>query len=370
MPAEAVQLVFGNDDYLVSSKARDLVNKLVPKEEQVLSLDIVEGGVDTVDQAVEALGKCLEALRTVGFFSQSQTIWFKDVSFLGDTRTGRSEVVKTRLGELAELIKAGLPEGQTLIISARQVDKRFGFYKACKSAGTLFEFSLSEKSYQSDRQARDRVRELLPKFGLEMDAATVDAFIGRVGAGTRELVGELEKLSLYKGGNGRVSVKDIEAVTCASRGAVRWDLADAIGERDVPRALMLVRQLLFQKENPIGLIIGIEARIRELSLYREAITNRWMVKKGRGAGWGDVPPEVDSAFKEYFDRDPRSTHPFRIGVLAQQAANFTRGELYRAEKAVAAAHEKLVSSSIPNELILEFLIMRVLKSRRAKRKRA
>ncbi len=368
MSAAAVFLVFGNDDYLVSAKARELVDKLVPKEEQVLSLDVVDGAVDTVDQAVEAIGKCLESLRTISFFSQSQTIWFRDVSFLSDNRTGRSETVKTRLGELTELIKAGLPEGKQLLITTRQVDKRYAFYKACKSAGKIVEFSLSEKSYESDRQARERVRELLPKFGLEMDQATVEAFIGRVGANTRELVGELEKLHLYLGGKGRVAVKDIEAVTCASRGAARWDLADAIGNRDVPRALMLVRQLLFQRENPIGLIIGVEARIRELMLYREAIGNRWLVKKGRSATWGNVPSEVDNVFKDHYDRDPRATHPFRIGLLAGQAAKFTRGELRRAEKSVAEAHEKLVSSSIPNELILEFMVMRILSPRQAKRK--
>lgn len=370
MPS-SVYLVFGGDDYLVSAKAREIVDRLLTPDERTLNLETIDGAVDTVDAALEALGQCMQAIMTLGFLGSSKVVWFKNVAFLTDNRTGRSETVKTALGKLSAAIKAGLPDGTTLVVTAPAADKRYGFYRACKSAGEISEFAVSDKAYLNEREAGQRLRELAAKAGLRMDEDVRTAFMARVGTETRAIVSELEKLALYLGDGTEVTPDDIAAVTSSAREAIHWDLADAVGHRDLKRALTLLRQLLFQRQNPIALIGGLESRIRDLIVYREGLDKGWLRagpdhRGGTKAAWGGVPPEVEVAFSEHFGRDPRSAHPFRIGILAGQAGHFSMRELRICLRAVTRAHEKLVSSSVPPAVLLELLLVAMLGKRKTK----
>ena len=144
--ASNIHLIFG-DEYLVSSKAKKLVESLVPPEDRAFGLEIVDGASDNVDSAIKAVDCCREAILTVGFMGSSKVVWFRDVNFLQDNVTGRSQMVKERVEGLAGLIKAGLPHGQVLIVTSSKVDKRYALYKACKEAGDVQEFAISDKAY-------------------------------------------------------------------------------------------------------------------------------------------------------------------------------------------------------------------------------
>jgi DNA polymerase-3 subunit delta len=362
--APPVHLIFGNDEYVVSTLAREYVRKLVPPEEEALGLEIVDGAAVTVEEARLALKKCIEAVSTLGFFGNRKVIWFRDVNFLSDTVVGKSQTVKELVTALAGLIQEGLPPGQVLVVSSPKVDKRYAFYKACKSRGTLEEHSVSEKAYAAEREAAERLRGMLKKAKLQMDGSTQQVFLSRVGTDTRQLVNEVQKLAIFVGPGGGVGMKDVEAVTCSSREAAAWDLADALGNRDLPGALRIVRQLLFQKENPIRLIMGIQGRLRELMIYRDGLERGWLTESGMGRRrslqWGAVPPDIEVLFTEAYLRDPRATHPFRVGLLAGQAGKFTPDQLRQAYDMAVAAHEELVSSSMAPQMVLEMLLLRLL----------
>lgn len=369
--ASSLHLIYGGDEYLVTAKARDVIDGLLTPDERTLNLETVDGAAETVDAALDALGACMQAVMTLSFLGSSKVVWFKNVAFLTDNRTGRSDAVKERLGKLTEAIKAGLPDGTTLVVTAPGVDRRYGFFKACKAAGEITEFAVSDKAYLNEREAGRRLRELAGKAGLKMDDEVRSVFLAKVGTDTRLLVMELEKLALYIGDKREATAADVEAVTSSAREAVAWDLADAVGGRDLPRALVLLRQLLFQKQSPIGLVMGLESRVRDLIVYREAMDKGWIQggkdRRGRfSAAWGALPPDVEAAFKEHFGRDPRSAHPFRIGVLAGQASRFSTRELRVFLRAVTRAHQKLVSSSVPAGILLELLLVSMIGRRKTK----
>jgi len=361
--SKPVHLIHGGDEYLVTAKAKNLAEKLVPVEQRALGLEVVEGAATTVEEAVRAIVQCLEALCTVGLFGGSKVVWLRDAAFLSDAPPGKSDAVKSRVDELAQLIKAGLSEGQVLIVSAPKVDKRFAFYKACVANGEVQEFAVSDKAYANEKTARERLQTMLRKRGLRMAEAAVSAFMEKVGTDTRQLVNEVEKLTVFLGEEKTVTVRDVEAVTSASRGAIAWDLADSVGERDLSRAVKVVRQLLFQKESPIRLVSSIGGRIRELIVYREAMDKGWLQVQRQGRGmsvqWAKLPAEAESALKA-MPRNPRDVHPFRAGKLAEQAALFTAGKLRKCQAAVMEAHGKLVTTALPKPTILELLLVDII----------
>jgi len=361
MADKQVHLIFGNDEYVVSHRARELVRGLVPPEDEALGLETVDGNVTTVEEARLALRQCIESVSTLGFFGSRKVTWFRDVAFLYDNTVGKSPTIKDLVGTLAGLIQDGLSPGVVLVVSSPKVDKRFAFYKACKSKGAVEEHSVAEKAYLAEREAATRLRGMLKKAGLRMDPGTQEAFLARVGTDTRQMVNEVRKLAVFVGDAGEVSREQMEVLTCRSREAAAWDLADAFGTRNLPDALQLVRQLLFQKENPIRLIMGIQGRIRDLMIYREALDRDWLSDAGRGrVQWGAVPDDVDAMFKEDFIRDPRTTHPYRVGLLAAQARGFTPAKLRESYDCAVAAHEQLVSTSLAPQMVLEMLLLRLL----------
>jgi len=101
-----------------------------------------------------------------------------------------------------------------------------------------------------------------------------------------------------------------------------------------------------------------------LLIYREGIDRKWMVKKtvyGKESyAWGALHPDIEQVFTQAMDKDPRAMHPFRAAILARQAAGFTRKRLEHCQKQVVLAHESMVSSRVPPELVMELLLVRML----------
>lgn len=154
-------------------------------------------------------------------------------------------------------------------------------------------------------------------------------------------------------------------MVCVSRESKAWDLADAFGKRDLGTAIEVLRRLTAQGESPFRLIAGIEGRIRELMILRQAIDAHWLSVSDAGRGgaaikWHELPPDIEKIFSETFEKDPRTIHPYRAGLLAAQAGKFTQRKLAACQKMAIEAHEKMVSSALEDNMILELMLIRML----------
>lgn len=368
--AKRVHLVWGADEFEASRKARELVEQFCPPDQQAFGLETVDGRVDTIELAVAALNKCLSAIRTVGFFGDGKTIWLKDVKFFvpksGESDEGEeseggglSEDVKERIAALTEEIKKGLPEGQHLVIHCDKIARNSALYKAVQASGEIHEFNPPEKDYQAEEASQDYAEGVFRAAGLTLREGVIEQFLERTGRDSRQIHNEVEKLALYLGTRKEVRSEDVRAIVSATREAAVWDLTDAFGSRDIPRALAIFRQLMTQKESPNGIIAILESRLRDLIIWRQCLDRRWLRINKRGdrvfTDW--VPsPEAD-AILAALPKDPRKMHWFPGGKLAEQASKFSFEELRHAHRLTTAAHERLVSSGIPPEILIEHLLV-------------
>jgi DNA polymerase-3 subunit delta len=358
----ALKLIHGTDDYLVSSNARKAVNALCPESEQTLGLETINGDVKTIDEAVAALKTCIGALRTIGLFGGQKTVWFRDVSIFKDAVLSKNDKIKELFGQLADDIKKGLPDSQNLIISAPGVDRRSAFYKICEAAGAVEAYDLPEQDYKKKPMIRERAQALFAQAKCRIAPGALDLFLEKTGTDTRQLVMEAEKLMLYIGDRKEIAVEDVQAITSSSADAITWDFTDAMGERKLSDALKILRQLIFQGEQPIGIMFAIENLYQNLMQYRAYIDHGWLkISSGYGANavqWGN-DPEMDKLFAQ-LPADPREIHWFRTSKLGQQAKNYSAEELSRCQKRLLKTHEQLVSSGVPQELILEMLVIKLI----------
>jgi len=358
----AVKLIHGTDEYLVSANARKAVNALCPESEQTLGLETINGDVKTIDEAVSALKTCIGALRTVGLFGGQKTVWFRDVSLFKDAVLSKNQMVKDLLGQLGADIKKGLPDSQNLIISAPGVDRRSAFYKICEAAGEVEAYDLPEQDYKKKPMIKERAQALFAQAKCRLGNGALDLFLEKVGTDTRQLVMEAEKLMLYIGDRKEITVNDVKAITSSTCEAIAWDFTDALGERRLNEALRILRQLIFQGEQPVGIMFAIENLYQNLIQFRAYIDHGWLKLSG-GFGAGSVQwsndPEMDKLFAQ-LPSDPRESHWFRTSKLGQQAKNYSADELHRCQKRLLKTHEQLVSSGVPQELILEMLVIKLV----------
>ncbi len=356
--ADSVYLFYGNDEYLVGTNARKRVDALCPEAEQSLSLEMIDGSVAKIDDAVAAVDQCIAAFRTVGLFGGKKVVWFRNVSFFKNAIIMKNERVKRLLGELATDIKAGLAGEQFLIISASGVDKRSAFYKAVNEIGVVTEYAIPERDYEARPIALTRTVSLFKREGYSIDSAAADAFVGKTGFETRQIMNEVEKMVLYKGDDKSIVIADVQIITSASGEAIAWDFTDAVAERKLGDAIRLFRQLLFQKESSVRLIIMLESLFQNLLRFKEYSDAGWFRLNGNRIQWSN-DSELDDYFSE-LDDDPRKMHWFRAGKFANQAAPYSVKRLAASKQLVVDTHERMLSiGTIPHELLLETLLAKL-----------
>lgn len=364
--ADNVFFYYGNDEYLVGMNARKKVDECCPAAEQALSLETIDGGTVKIDDAVSVIDRCLAAFRTVGLFGGRKVVWLRDASFLSNSVIMKNEQVKRLLGELAKDLKAGLSPDQFLIISATGIDKRSTFFKVIDEVGQVAEYNIPDRDYEARPVALQRAASLFKREGYAIDSNALDAFIDKTGFETRQIMNEVEKMILYKGSDKKITIVDVQIITSSSSEAIAWDLTDAVAERRLGDAIHIFRQLLFQKESAVGLVIQLESLFQNLLRFREYLDAGWLRMNGNRIQWLNAP-EMNDYFSVMQD-DPRKMHWFRASKIANQAAPYTSRSLAGRKKLVVDTHERMLSEgSIPHELMVETLLARLCAPRQRRR---
>ncbi len=118
--------------------------------------------------------------------------------------------------------------------------------------------------------------------GVRLGRGAAQALAARVGGSVREgdvdrrrmgqlAVAELEKLGLYRGA-AEVSAGDVEALVAETVPASGWAFLDAVGDRNVRRAVGLLPAILETVPEPV-VVAQLHRRIRELAIARDAASN-------------------------------------------------------------------------------------------------
>lgn len=344
-----VYLFVGGDEFLLVQDAKRLVNSLVPPEEQTLGLEVIEGRARNTDEAGASLVRCIETLRTPGFMGSRKVVWLRGANYLDRGIIARSNEVKELLASLIGLIAAGLPKGNSLVVTSNEIDKGSGLLKALRESGAIYQQE-DLKPAQREKAAFSLTRELLRKNNLQAAPEIVTTIVELVGTDSRQLFQEVSKLAVFVHPRQKVDEKDVRAVITAARESNAMHLADAVGARNLPAAVALLRQLLFQKENAIGIVSALEARFRYLLLLQaeaeegEQMTPLLASEKGR------------------------PLHPYFASRLRDQAKLFSGRELAACRQVLLETRLQLVSTSGLDEILLERLLVKLCRRQKFSRR--
>lgn len=363
-----VVLIHGEDDFTVKQRARAAYDAACAGTGG-LDNEIIDASANNSSEALKALGRLRGALQTLPFFGTGKVVWFRDCNFLSDERTAAAQAVTESLASLAQEFKEFRWDNVRLIISAARVDKRRILYKTLEKIGTVEAHAgLSAESKDWVEQAERLAREAFEVRRQRITEEALGVLVAAVGPNLRQLYSEIEKVSVSVGTRSEIEAHDVTAVAVRNKQAHAFALAEALGDRHLPRVLRAldeeaweIRMKVDRDKSYIGLLYGLIARVRTLLLLKECFRARWL------------RPETDYArFKAGLERIPAGAlpedrrynlalqHPYVLFKAVRQAANYETEELVRAMELLLACNVRLVSSGLDEVLVLQQTLVQIV----------
>jgi len=373
-----IHAVVGSDEAEVKRVATELATNLTPPGAGDFGLEVIDGAADNADQAANRIRSTIEALQTLPFFGSTKVVWLKNANFLGDDQKARSSAVQSALEELSELLDRGFGSEITFLISATEVDKRRGFYKALVKRAELQVFDRLDSGRAGwEEEATEIVQRRARKRKLQFDHDALDLFVLLTGGDTRQIENELEKIDTYcstgfqpvgqagpsaKMAVPRITIDIVREIVPLSRAGIIFELSNALAVRDLELALTLVRRLLDQGESAIGiLLVAIMPTIRNLLLAKDLMERHGLPRPHSPFQFISAINRLPAKATEHLPRKKDgSVNAYALGIAAQHAHHFNTSQLIHAMQACLTANVQLVTTQLDHELILTEVVVRLL----------
>lgn len=363
-----VHVVIGTDDARVKEAAMQLVRKLTPPDAGDFANEFIEGNADNAEHAGQICGNVIQALQTLPFFGGAKVVWLRAANFLGDTQTGKAQASVQGFENILDVIEAGLGPDVQFVLSANTIDKRRSAWKRLDKLAAIQVFDKPDTSKTGWEgpvmaQAAQKAREL----NLTFESGALELLVQMAGDDTRQLENEIEKIDLYLGERRRCGVRTVNTLVSLSRAGVIWEIGNAIGKRNLPRALELLDVLIYQGQNAIGILLGaIVPRVRNLLVAKE-LASKHRVNRGNYnafcASLESLPPSVTAHLPRKKDGTGFNAYPAFLALA--EAAAYSLEELEKALSACLEANVKLVTTQLDNKVVLERLLVGMLSPARS-----
>jgi DNA polymerase-3 subunit delta len=358
-----IHAVVGSDEAEVKRVAAELATNLTPPDAGEFGLEVIDGAADNAEQAAARIRLTIEALQTLPFFGSTKVVWLKNANFLGDDQKARSTAVQSALEELSELLDRGFGSEITFLISATELDKRRAFYKTLVKRSEVQVFDRLDSGRAGwEEEATEIVRRHAKKRKLKFDDDALDLFVLLTGGDTRQIQNELEKIDTFLGKDRAVHVDVVREIVPLSRAGIIFELSNALAMRDLELALTLVRRLLDQGENAIGiLLVAIVPTVRNLLLAKDLMEQHRLPRPHSPFQFISAINRLPAKATEHLPRKKDgSINAYALGIAAQHAHHFETNQLIDAMRACLAGNVQLVTTQLDHELILTEVVVKLL----------
>lgn len=364
----SIYFLTGSDEAAVKKAALTLASKLAPGAD-AFGMETIDGAVETVDTATRAVEESIQALLTLPFLGGTKLVWLKSAAFLADSIAGRSDSVSTAMEKLCEVLKAGLPDGVTFLLSAPQADKRRGTYKTlCKIAETEIHDMPDLGFRAGEEEIVEWTTSHVHKRDLQLSPDAVEALAARIGLDSGQLDNELNKLETAFGKAHPISADDVRGLVPQTREGGIFDLSEAVAKRNLPLALETLQQLMRQGEKGVGILLAsIVPTVRNLLLVKDLLVRHKIPPPTQAHFFASSLKRIpESALSHLPKKKDGTLNTYPLGIAAMNASHFTLPELESAFAECAAANQELLSGRMTDDVIITRLLIGFLSRRTAR----
>ena len=361
--APNIHAVTGSDEGKVKEVALRLVQQFTQPGSDDFGNDIIDGTAENSEHAGNICNNVIQALQTLPFFGGGKVVWLKNANFLGDSVVGKAQASVTGFENILDVLEQNLPKDIYFVLSTTAIDKRRNAYKRLTKLANVQTFDKPDTSRAGWEavvltQASARAREM----GITFESGALELLVQMAGDDTRQMDNELDKIDIYLGDRRRAGLQTVRTLVSMSRAGVVWEVGNAIGARNLRRALELVGLLLFQGQSAIGILLGsIVPKVRNLLMAKDLLSRH---KLNRGsyssftASLDALPSSATSHLPKKKDGTGLNVYPLFLSL--DEAARFTLDELHAGYRACLDANAKLVTTQLDDKIVLERLLVGLL----------
>ncbi len=301
-----VYLLYGEEDYLVSEAEELIINAALREDERGFNLDVVygnEGDARTI--VAHATSFPMMAERRVVVLREMDKLQNREL--------------------LASYIEQ--PSATTcLVLISSKPDFRKKPYSSAKRLGIAVEFKPL-----NDNNIPGWIVERAQKAGRKFDPEAARLLASYVGNSLREVESEIQKLFIYVGEKGAISIHDVAEVVGVSKEYNIFELQKAVGAKDVLRSSLILERMLDAGEN--GTMI--------LSMLTRYFVALWKLHDMRRRGVAQNTQASEAG-----------VHPFYLKEYLAALELFPIRDIEDAFCIFASADEQLKSTGIDHKTVM------------------
>lgn len=183
------------------------------------------------------------------------------VSFFGEEKL--IIMKNTKLKFDVDFIEKEKESGKTYIIIEDSVDKRTSEYKKLSKIAET-----KELKFMDQKQIIAYIMKILEKCSLKIDYKTAEYMAEVCGENKSNIINELNKIVLYKGSGNTVDKETIDKVCVKTLNAKIFDMLDFIVNKDHKNGILLLYELLIQKEAIVKIYIMLYKQVKQMYMIK------------------------------------------------------------------------------------------------------
>ena len=360
MASAAFTLICGADDYLVAREGAARWEELCKKVEDEYSREIVDGAAGNLSEVEQAVSGFIAAVMTMPMFGGRKCVWLRNVSFLADTPTGRSEGAKALVEKLIAVLAGLNPAEIGVLITASPIDRRRREYKQLQGAGDV-QFVGGEGKGDA---AQRILEEELKAAGKHIRPDVAYALLEKIHGNSRMAMEEARKLALYADGQGsEITMEMVNSLVPPFGEGDFFEAVDAFYSLDLDEALGAVRRHFFSGNDIRPLLTSLQNRARLLLqlrvLYDAGLFSGGVSKQGLESAalrYGSAFEGADSKSSS----NVFTQNPYYLNRLLDTAKRLRTKRIIGFQLEFVKAFEQSISRSTEQESVMRETVIRCL----------
>ena len=255
---KSLYLLYGEEHYLIDTCLKKIIKLFGECIKGINYIAIDETNYKEMIQDIEtpAFGypKKLIVARNTGIFKKE-----------GKRKNSDISEFREKLYKYLEENWKNLSADVVLVFIEEDVDKQ-NLYKWIDSNGEVCQIN-----FQKAIQLEARLVNICNMYQVKIDRQTIQYFLECCGTNMEDLINEIRKLIEYVGTGGTIKKEMIDLLSIKKLESVIFDLTDSLGRRNLKQALVVYRNLIYQKEPVQKILITLYNHFKKLYLTLVAV---------------------------------------------------------------------------------------------------
>lgn len=184
--------------------------------------------------------------------------------FKKDCKSPMKDKFKKYVSEKFEII-----EESCVIVFIEETIHKFDFYKTLEKNATIIETKPLKPV-----EIKNKLKKICTMYKVNIQDQNVNYLLEIAGTNMQTLINEIRKLIEFAGENGEIKKEDIDKLAIKDMQAIIFDLTDYLGSKNTQKALIVLENLIYNKEPLQKIIITLYNHFKKLYIVKLSLIEK------------------------------------------------------------------------------------------------